>query len=92
MDLASNSALAGKLFDRIAFRGGGVDPQTVLSTSSPDAIQREIRERVREVLGVTPRYVLSSIQNVLGDAPSENVIAQLQGLHEVRGLTFEVQR
>jgi len=89
MDLRGIAAEYG---DRIAFWGGGVDPQAVQPTSSPDAIRREIRERVRGVLGVPPRYVFSSIHNVLGDLPSENVIEQLQGLHEAQGLTFEVQR
>jgi uroporphyrinogen decarboxylase len=84
--------IAGEYGDRIAFWGGGVDPQTALPVASPEEIRSEIRGRVGALLGVTTRYVFSSIHNVLGDVPPENVIAQLEGLHEAQALRFEVQR
>jgi len=78
--------------DRIAFWGGGVDPQAVLPVGRPQQIRQDMRDRVGRLLGITSRYIFSSIHNVLGDVPPENVVAQLEGLYDAQGLEFEVQR
>jgi len=84
--------IAREYGDRIAFWGGGVDPQATLPVAAPEEIRTEISERVERLLGVTSRYVFSSIHNVLGDVPPGNVIAQLEGLHEAQNLRFEVRQ
>jgi uroporphyrinogen-III decarboxylase len=67
--------------DRIVFWGGGCDTQSVLPTATPE----EIREHVRERLGIFRPgggYVFTQVHNIQPDVPAENVIAMLDAAYE----------
>jgi uroporphyrinogen-III decarboxylase len=66
---------------RIVFWGGGCDTQRVLPTASPE----EVREHVRERLGIFKPgngYVFNQVHNVQPNVPAENIIAMLDAAYE----------
>jgi len=66
---------------KIVFWGGGCDTQHVL----PDGTPEEIREHVREQVGIFKPgggYVFTQVHNIQPNVPAENVIAMLDAAHE----------
>jgi uroporphyrinogen decarboxylase len=59
--------------DRLCFLGG-VDSQHLLREGTPDQVQAEVRQRLRE-LGPGGGYVLAPSHNIGDDVPLENVLA-----------------
>lgn len=69
----------------IVFWGGGVDTQRTLAFGTPEAVYREVRERI-ELLGEGGGFVFNAIHNVQGNTPTENILAMFQALADARGL------
>lgn len=66
---------------KIVFWGGGCDTQHVLPTATPE----EVREHVRERLGIFKPgggYVFTQVHNIQPNVPPENVIAMLDAAYE----------
>jgi hypothetical protein len=66
---------------RIVFWGGGCDTQRILPTASPE----EVREHVRERLGIFKPgggYVFNQVHNIQPNVPAENIIAMLDAAYE----------
>ncbi len=61
----------------LTFWGGGAETQSTLIHGSPDAVRREVTERVR-IFGEGGGYVFNQVHNVLNDVPPENVVAMFE--------------
>ncbi len=75
MDTAELKANFG---DRICF-WGAIDTNRVLPTGTPDQVQAEVRRRIRD-LSSGGGYVLSSVHNIQGDVPPENILAMVDAV------------
>ncbi len=69
----SLAAVKAQYGDRLIF-WGAIDTHHVLPNGSPEDVQAEVRQRLRE-LGAGGGYVLSSVHSILVDVPPENVLA-----------------
>jgi uroporphyrinogen-III decarboxylase len=67
--------------DRVVFWGGGVDTQKTLPFDNPDAVRREVLERVR-TFGPGGGFVFNTTHNVQPQVPVENVLAMYEALRE----------
>lgn len=68
------AVLKERFGDRLLFWGGGCDTQRILGTASPD----EVRANVRHLTGILGRdggFVFTAVHNVMGDVPSQNIVA-----------------
>jgi uroporphyrinogen decarboxylase len=64
---------------RVAFWGGGIDTQTVLPFGSPDEVRAQVEERIR-TLAPGGGFVFSTVHNVQGDVPVDNVLAMVHAV------------
>ncbi len=71
----------------ITFWGGGVDTQKTLPFGTADEVYREVRERI-DIFNQDGGFVFSSIHNVLGNTPTDNLLAMFRALHDARGLDW----
>jgi uroporphyrinogen decarboxylase len=66
---------------KIVFWGGGCDTQHILPNASPE----EIREHVRERLGIFKPgggYIFNQVHNIQPNVPAENIVAMLDAAYE----------
>jgi uroporphyrinogen-III decarboxylase len=71
--------------DRITFWGGGVDTQRTLPFGTPEAIRREVQERM-EIFGHGGGFVFNTVHNVQATTPTENLLALYEAVQESRRL------
>ncbi len=76
-------ALKTKFGDRLTFWGGGIDTQSVLPFGKPDAVRKQVRERLK-TFGTGGGYVFNTIHNVQAGVPIENVLALYDAIREFR--------
>jgi len=67
--------------DRLTFWGGGIDTQDVLPFGSPDDVRAQVRERV-QTFGPGGGFVFSTIHNIQGDVPIDNLLAMYEAVNE----------
>ncbi len=65
----------------LAFWGGGVDTQHVLSFGSPAEVREDVRRNV-EALKPGGGYVFNSVHNIQAGVPAENIIAMFDAAYE----------
>lgn len=75
MDAASIKQEFG---DRLAFHGG-IDLQEVLPNYTPEQVQEEVRQKIRE-LGPGGGYIVCPAHSVPEDCPPENIVAMCQAV------------
>ena len=71
--------------ERVTFWGGGIDTQKILPAGTP----AEIREHVLsecEILGEGGGFVFNAVHNIQANVPTENVVALMETLRELRNL------
>lgn len=66
---------------RIALWGGGVDTQRTLPFGTPEAVRREVRERL-ETFSPGGGYVFTAVHNVQAGVPAANLLAMFEVLRE----------
>lgn len=69
--------------DRLTFWGGGCDTQVILPHSTPEDIDRHVRERMH-IFAPGGGYVFTTIHNVQADVPSANVAAVYEAAKKYR--------
>lgn len=72
--------------DRITFWGGGVDTQYVLPYGTPDDVRRQVFE-LCEIFGKDGGFVFNSIHNIQADVPIPNIVAMVEALKEINGVS-----
>jgi hypothetical protein len=75
--------LKAKFGDRITFWGGGIDTQHTLPFDGPEAVRRQVRERMR-AFGRGGGFVFNPIHNVQAGIPAGNLAALYQAVSEAR--------
>ena len=65
--------LKKKYGKKLVFWGGGVDTQHTLPFGTVDEVAKQVRERL-EVFSVDGGFVFSSIHNIVGNVPEENIV------------------
>lgn len=73
--------LKEKYGDKLVFWGGGVDTQKTLPYGTPDQVRQQVKERLK-TLSAGGGYVFSSIHNIVGKTPVENIIAMYEAVKE----------
>ena len=74
-----------KVFGKdIVFWGGGVDTQKTLPFGTPEAVYKEVRERV-ELLNNGGGFVFNSIHNIQAKTPLNNMLALFKALKDSSG-------
>jgi hypothetical protein len=66
---------------RIVFWGGGVDTQKTLPFETPEAVYREVRERI-DILNDGGGYVFAAIHNIQANVPLPNLLAMFQAIRD----------
>ncbi|HEY9170883.1 MAG TPA: uroporphyrinogen decarboxylase family protein [Verrucomicrobiae bacterium] len=74
MDAAT---LKAKYGDKLVFWGGGVDTQQTLPFGTPEAVRREVRERV-DIFAKNGGFVFNTIHNIQAQTPVENIIVMFE--------------
>lgn len=67
--------------DKLCFWGGSCDIQSVLPNKGPKEIREEVKRRVYD-LAPNGGLILSSIHNIQGDVPLENIVALYDAFYE----------
>jgi hypothetical protein len=65
----------------LVFWGGGVNTQKTLAFGTPDAVYREVRERI-DIFNRNGGFVFNAIHNIQGNTPVENVEAMFKAVRE----------
>jgi uroporphyrinogen-III decarboxylase len=81
------SELKREFGNDLVFWGGGVDTQTILPFGTPEDVYREVMGKV-EIFNEDGGYVFTSIHNIQGNVPLENILAVFKALKDcgVEGL------
>lgn len=75
--------LKARFGDKIVFWGGGVDTQGVLPMGTPEAVYRQVRERI-EIFSPGGGFVFSTIHNIVSGVPVENLLAMYKAVADSR--------
>ncbi|GAG19382.1 unnamed protein product, partial [marine sediment metagenome] len=67
--------------ERLAFWGGAIDAQHVLSTASPETVREHVRRSV-ETWKPGGGYVFNNVHNIQAEVPPENVVALFDAAYE----------
>jgi uroporphyrinogen-III decarboxylase len=68
----------------LVFWGGGVDTQQTIAFGTPDAVYREVRERIA-IFNEGGGYVFDAIHNIQGNTPIANVEAMFRAVRDSAG-------
>lgn len=67
----------------VTFWGGGIDTQKILSFGTSKEIKDQVRSLV-EIFSPNGGFVFSSVHNIQGNVPIENVVAMIEAFQEYR--------
>jgi len=73
--------LKARFGDRLVFWGGGIDPQHVLPTASPETVRQHVRRNV-ETFKPGGGYVFNNVHNIQAGVPAENIVALFDAARE----------
>jgi uroporphyrinogen decarboxylase len=68
----------------LTFWGGGCDTQRVLTFGTPDDVEREVRQRIRE-LAPGGGFVFNQIHNIQPQVPAENIVRMFEAVARYGG-------
>jgi hypothetical protein len=75
--------LKEKFGGKLTFWGGGIDTQKTLPFGTPDAIRKEVCERIA-IFGQNGGFVFNPVHNVQANTPAENLVALYEAFREAR--------
>jgi uroporphyrinogen decarboxylase len=73
--------LKNEFGDDVAFWGGGIDTQRVLSQGSAGEVREEVRRRLDDLMP-GGGFVFSAVHNIQADVPAENIVTMWETLQE----------
>ena len=65
----------------LTFWGGGVDTHHMLPQGTPEEVREDVRRRMK-IFGPGGGFIFSTIHNILGDVPPENILAAFDAAAE----------
>jgi hypothetical protein len=68
---------------KVTFWGGGIDTQKVLPLATPQQVEKQVYQ-LCDIFGKNGGFVFNSIHNIQANVPTENVIALMDAICEVR--------
>lgn len=68
----------------ITFWGGGIDTRSVLNNANPDAVKKQVHDRL-EIFMPGGGFVFNTVHNILPDVPPENIMAMFKAIEEYNG-------
>ena len=68
----------------VTFWGGGVDTRFVLNNGDPQAVKRQVIERL-EIFSPGGGFVFNPVHNILPDVPPQNIVAMFDAIREFNG-------
>jgi uroporphyrinogen-III decarboxylase len=71
--------LKSKYGDKVVFWGGAVDTQAILPFGSKEDVANQVKERL-EIFTKGGGYVFSTIHNIVGNIPIDNIISMLDAI------------
>jgi uroporphyrinogen-III decarboxylase len=77
------AGLKARWGDRLAFWGGGVDTQRVLSFGSPDEVRENVRQNLSAFRG-GGGFVFNAVHNIQATVPTENMVALFRAYQDYR--------
>lgn len=66
---------------QLVFWGGGVDTQHTMAVGSPEAVYREVRQRI-DIFNQDGGFVFDAIHNIQGNTPIDNMIAMFDAIRD----------
>lgn len=85
-ELADTKSLNEKFGDRICFHGA-MDVQNVLINSTPDQIEDEVKQRLKD-LGTGGGYIICTCHNINRDIPAENLKRMYEAINKYSKYPF----
>jgi len=79
--MGDTARLKREFGDSLAFLGGGIDTQSVLSYGTPGEIKAEVRRRIQD-LAPGGGYVFAQVHDIQPEVPPENIMAMFEALDE----------
>ena len=73
--------LKRKFGKNVTFWGGGVDTHRVMPFATPEQVREDVRRRIK-IFAPGGGYVFSTIHNILGDVPPQNIVAAVDAILE----------
>jgi uroporphyrinogen decarboxylase len=65
----------------MTFWGGGVDTQRVLGVGTPQQVRDDVKRRLNDLMP-GGGFVFSTVHNIQGNVPVENIVAMLETVQE----------
>ena len=72
--------------EKLVFWGGGMDTQRILPFGTPEQVRELVRERI-EIFSPGGGFVFNAIHNIQANTPTENIVAMIEALREIGGIT-----
>ena len=69
--------------DKLAFWGGGANPQGTIMTGSPEEVYEETKRNV-EILGKNGGFIAGHVHNLQYSVPVENFLAEVQAIKDAK--------
>lgn len=73
--------LKNKFGKEIVFWGGGVDTQQTLPFGTPESVREQVLDRLK-IFSKNGGYVFNAIHNIVGNIPTENLVAMIDAFKE----------
>jgi uroporphyrinogen decarboxylase len=78
-DMGDTARLKQEFGDKLAFLGGGIDTQSVLSFGTPAEVKAEVKRRIQD-LAPGGGYVFSMVHDIQPEVPPENIMAMFEAV------------
>lgn len=74
--------LKGSFGDQITFWGGGCDTQRILPDTTPEMVEKHVKEQVA-TMRRGGGFVFQQVHNILANVPAENIVRMFRAVREV---------
>ena len=79
--MGDTAKLKREFGEQLAFLGGGIDTQSILSYGTPQEVRDEVRRRIRD-LAPGGGYVFAQVHDIQPEVPPENIMAMYEAVDE----------
>ena len=80
-DMGDTAKLKREFGEDLAFLGGGIDTQSILSFGTTAEVKTEVKRRIQD-LAPGGGYVFSMVHDIQPEVPPENIMAMFEAVDE----------